>query len=108
MKVKQIYEIINNVTKEVLGEKPITVAEDLSNIVDIGKEILNGTDIDNTSGKYVEPWLNAIKEICPQQVMIYTIDRDTPAVGLKKAEPKVLDSIKRQVEELGVACSVAY
>ncbi len=70
--------------------------------------LLNGTDIDNTSGKYVEPWLNAIKEICPQQVMIYTIDRDTPAVGLKKAEPKVLDSIKRQVEELGIACSVAY
>lgn len=69
---------------------------------------LNGTDIDNTSGKYVETWLNAIKEICPQQVMIYTIDRDTPAVGLKKAEPKVLDCIKRQVEELGIACSVAY
>lgn len=70
--------------------------------------LLNGTDIDNTSGKYVETWLNAIKEICPQQVMIYTIDRDTPAVGLKKAEPKVLDCIKRQVEELGIACSVAY
>lgn len=47
MKVNQIYEIINDVTKEVLGEKSIKVAEDLSNIVDIGKEILNGTDIDN-------------------------------------------------------------
>lgn len=47
MKVNQIYEIINNVTKEVLGEKSITVSEDLSNIVDVGKEILNGTDIDN-------------------------------------------------------------
>lgn len=47
MKVNQIYEIINDVTKEVLGEKTITVAEDLSNIVDVGKEILNGTDIDN-------------------------------------------------------------
>lgn len=47
MKVNQIYEIINNVTKEVLGEKSITVAEDLSNIVDVGKEILNVTDIDN-------------------------------------------------------------
>lgn len=47
MKVNQIYEIINNVTKEVLGEKSITVAEDLSNIVDVGKELLNGTDIDN-------------------------------------------------------------
>ena len=47
MKVNQIYEIINDVTKEVLGEKSITVAEDLSNIVDVGKEILNGADIDN-------------------------------------------------------------
>lgn len=47
MKVNQIYEIINSVTSEVLGESAITVAEDLSNIVDVGKEILNGTDIDN-------------------------------------------------------------
>lgn len=47
MKVNQIYEIINSVTSEVLGESDITVSEDLSNIVDVGKEILNGTDIDN-------------------------------------------------------------
>lgn len=47
MKVNQIYEIMNSVTSEVLGEQTITVAEDLSNIVDVGKEILNGTDIDN-------------------------------------------------------------
>lgn len=47
MKVNQIYEIINDVTHEVLGEKALTVAEDLSNIVDVGKEILNGTEIDN-------------------------------------------------------------
>lgn len=47
MKVNQIYEIINSVTSEVLGDSDIVVAEDLSNIVDVGKEILNGTDIDN-------------------------------------------------------------
>lgn len=47
MKVNQIYEIMNSVTTEVLGESAIVVAEDLSNIVDVGKEILNGTDIDN-------------------------------------------------------------
>lgn len=47
MKVNQIYEIMNSVTTEVLGESTIVVAEDLSNIVDVGKEILNGTDIDN-------------------------------------------------------------
>lgn len=47
MKVNQIYEIINSVTSEVLGESAIVVSEDLSNIVDVGKEILNSTDIDN-------------------------------------------------------------
>lgn len=47
MKVSQIYEIMNTVTKEVLGQTELVVSEDLSNIVDVGKEILNGTDIDN-------------------------------------------------------------
>lgn len=47
MKVNQIYEIMNAVTSEVLGETELVVAEDLSNIVDVGKEILNGADIDN-------------------------------------------------------------
>lgn len=47
MKVDQIYEIMNSVTSEVLGQTDIVVSEDLSNIVDVGKEILNNTDIDN-------------------------------------------------------------
>ena len=47
MKVNQIYEIMNAVTNEVLGSTELVIAEDLSNIVDVGKEILNGTDIDN-------------------------------------------------------------
>ena len=46
MDVKQIQAIMNSVTNEVLGTTDI-VKEDLSNIVDIGKEILNNTDIDN-------------------------------------------------------------
>lgn len=68
----------------------------------------DGNDIDNTGDEYVNPWLEAVKEISPRQVMIYTIDRDTPAVGLKKADHEVLDRIKRRVEELGIACSAAY
>ena len=47
MKVSQIYEIMNAVTGEILGQTELVVAEDLSNIVDVGKEILNVTDIDN-------------------------------------------------------------
>ena len=47
MKVSQIYNIMNAVTSEVLGQTELVVAEDLSNIVDVGEKILNTTDIDN-------------------------------------------------------------
>lgn len=46
MEVKQIYEIINATNTEVLGDGPV-VAEDLSNIVDIGTAVFNSNDVDN-------------------------------------------------------------
>lgn len=46
MKVEQIYEIMNGVTKELLGEDVI-VAEDLSNIVELGKQFEDVVGLDN-------------------------------------------------------------
>ena len=40
MKVNQIYEIMNGVTSELTGKSDL-VKEDLSNIVDVGAEILD-------------------------------------------------------------------
>ncbi len=42
------------------------------------KSVINGVEVDNTDNSYVNPWLKAIKRISPQEVMIYTIDRETP------------------------------
>lgn len=52
MKVTQIHEIMNTVTGEVLGKENI-VNEDLSNIVDVGKEIIDSDKIDNYVSKLV-------------------------------------------------------
>ena len=52
MKVTQIHEIMNTVTSEVLGKENV-VAEDLSNIVDIGKEIIDSDKVDNYVNKLV-------------------------------------------------------
>ena len=52
MKVTQIHEIMNTVTSEVLGEE-VVIKEDLSNIVDIGKEIIDSDKIDNYVNKLV-------------------------------------------------------
>lgn len=53
MKVNQIYEIVNNITNEVTGKSDL-VAEDLHNIVDVGKEVLSSTDVDNYVKKLVD------------------------------------------------------
>lgn len=69
---------------------------------------MSGEGVDNTSDDYVMPWLQAIKDIAPQQVMIYTIDRETPDKTLSKASPETLDRIKDRVTALGIACSASY
>lgn len=46
MEVKQIYELMNNVTNEVLGKSDL-ISEDLSNVVDVGEEVFNSNNVDN-------------------------------------------------------------
>ena len=58
MKVTQLYTLINNVTKEILGETAV-VNEDLSNVVDIGKSIFDQTSVDN----YVKKLVNHIGKV---------------------------------------------
>jgi len=46
MDVKQVYNFVNGVTNEILGKSDL-LNEDLSNIVDVGKEIFDATSVDN-------------------------------------------------------------
>ncbi|MEG0789917.1 MAG: radical SAM protein [Alistipes sp.] len=67
----------------------------------------NGQHIDNTTEQEVAAWLNLIAEIRPLQVMIYSLDRDTPCDTLEKVEIAELRKIALRVEALGIACLVA-
>ena len=64
--------------------------------------------VDNTGEEYVGPWLEAVKAIKPQQVMIYTIDRETPTIGLLKATHEQLDAIRDSVIAAGIPCTASY
>ena len=68
----------------------------------------NGKDISNVSQSYVQPWLDTVTEISPSEVMIYTIDRETPVRSLQKAAPEQLDYIAEQVRDRGIKCQVSY
>lgn len=73
---------------------------------------LHGTDgeesLTNTGDEYVTPWLEAIKEIRPQMVMIYTIDRETPDQKLRKATHEELDDIVKRINEAGFPATASY
>ena len=58
MKLTQLHELVNTATTEILGESAI-VNEDLSNIVDIGKTIINTDNLDN----YVKKLVNHIGKV---------------------------------------------
>ena len=68
---------------------------------------LEGRQVDNTTEREVSAWLSLIEEIGPRSVMVYTIDRDTPADDLHKVSVEELRRIAERVERLGIPCSVA-
>ena len=72
------------------------------------KGTFEGENVDNTTDDYVLSWLEMVKEIAPRQVMIYTIDRETPAPDLLKATHEELDRIGEMVRAEGIPCSVSY
>ena len=66
-----------------------------------------GKRVDNTTEEEVSAWLKLVEEIKPKQVMVYSLDRDTPCQTLEKVEKDELRQIAARVEALGIPCSVA-
>lgn len=67
-----------------------------------------GRNMDNTTDDFVLPWLQAVKEIQPEKVMIYTIDRETPDQQLQKATHEELDRIVDLLRAEGLEASASY
>ena len=66
-----------------------------------------GQRVDNTTPEEVEAWLRLVEECAPRQVMVYSLDRDTPCKTLEKVAREELMQIAERVEALGIPCSVA-
>ncbi len=64
--------------------------------------------VDNTTEEEVKGWLGMVKATKPKQVMIYTIERDTPLDTLRKVSPETLDEIAVRVRGLGFDVQVSY
>jgi wyosine [tRNA(Phe)-imidazoG37] synthetase (radical SAM superfamily) len=68
---------------------------------------VDGIEIDNTTHEEIVAWANAIREISPKQVMVYTISRDTPTDGLERIDIEELERISDNIRKLGIDVQVS-
>ena len=70
------------------------------------KGTIDGTSFDNTSEENVAAWLKIVSELHPRRVVIYSLDRETPAKQLVKVYKEDLEKIADQVRTLGIKANV--
>lgn len=66
-----------------------------------------GEQFDNTTDTEVEAWLNALEQIRPQQIMIYSLDREAPTKTLQKITVEEMEVIAAKARKRGFEVSVA-
>ncbi len=103
---------VDQPTGEYHVERIIKALQDFHGHVIVQSLFMKGTSrgqsVDNTGDEYVQPWLEAVKSIQPEAVMVYTIDRETPDPDLEKASHEELDRIATLVRAEGIKVEVAY
>ncbi|MFI3289591.1 MAG: radical SAM protein [Rikenellaceae bacterium] len=109
--IESVAQIINRPAPNYSVERVIDQLSSLKGECIVQSMFLRGTvdgvTFDNTTENEVSNWLEAIEKIAPRQVMIYSLDRDTPCQGLQKIEREELQKIAQRVELLGIRCPVA-
>ena len=63
--------------------------------------------VDNTTTIEINAWLDLLQDIKPKQVMVYTIERDTPSPGLKKVSSRKLHEIAEKVKRIKIDVQVS-
>lgn len=66
-----------------------------------------GIAIDNTTPEEVAAWRKIAIEIEPREIMIYTIDRETPAKNLIKVSVEEMEQIAGPLKELGFKITIS-
>lgn len=66
----------------------------------------NGHHFDNTTNEEIEALIDAYKHIKPREVMVYSIDRQTPAENLEKISKEELEKIGARIQAAGIPVQV--
>ena len=66
----------------------------------------NGERVDNTTDDELDALLSAYLQIRPREVMLYSIDRKTPAENLEKVSKEELERIAQRFRDSGITVQV--
>ena len=67
----------------------------------------NGAVVDNTTEREVSAWQKLAEEIEPREIMVYTIDRETPAHNLEKVSVAQMEEFTAPLVKKGYKVSVS-
>lgn len=70
------------------------------------KGVMDGQSVDNTTEENVSAWLQIVAELKPRSVVLYSLDRETPAQELIKVYRDELEQIANKVRALGIEAKV--
>lgn len=107
---QKTFDLINRPFHPINAETVVKSLMDFHGSISIQTLFLKGEYegeiIDNTTDEEVNIWLEKIAQINPQKVVIYPIDRETPARNLQKIDANTLNAIAEKVRALGIPCEV--
>lgn len=70
------------------------------------KGTVDGRRIDLTCRESVEPWREIVMSLKPREVMMYTIDRETPAKDLEKVTVEEMEAIAAPLKAAGIKVQI--
>ncbi len=107
---QEMFEIINSPFEKINIENIVGNLKKFNGNLQIQslflKGIHNNQILDNTTDKEIELWLKKIIDIKPNKVLIYSIDRETPAKNLEKISNNVLNTIAEKVIKNGIEANI--
>ncbi len=67
---------------------------------------LRSPDFDSSSPEVLDGWMDIVRDLRPRQIMVYTIDRPTPAAGLEKISAAEMRTLVQPLLDEGFSIDI--
>ena len=67
---------------------------------------LRSPDYDSSDTEGLDAWMNIVRDLSPREVMVYTLDRETPMKGLEKFTVEQMSSMVKPLVDEGFTVQV--